>query len=71
MNTMHQPALRSYRSAIIGAGFSGTLAAVQLLNPSNRPLTVYLIERDPHQFARGVAYSTEQGCHLLNVQLQT
>lgn len=53
--------------AIIGAGFSGTLTAVQLLRQAKSGLTVYLVERTPAQFARGVAYSTSASCHLLNV----
>jgi uncharacterized NAD(P)/FAD-binding protein YdhS len=53
--------------AIVGAGFSGTLVAVHLLRQTERPVTVHLIERDPSHFARGVAYGTGAGCHLLNV----
>lgn len=51
--------------AIIGAGFSGTLTAVNLARCGCR--SVVLIEaRD--RFARGVAYSTRDQCHLLNVR---
>lgn len=53
--------------AIIGAGFSGTLAAAQLLRRADRPLSVHLVERSPAQFGRGVAYSTPAACQLLNV----
>lgn len=52
--------------AVIGAGFSGTLVAVQLLRQAACPLTVYLIEPNLRQFGRGLAYSTDQDCHLLN-----
>jgi uncharacterized NAD(P)/FAD-binding protein YdhS len=51
--------------AIIGSGFSGTMAAANLLRlPGLR--RVVLIERGP-RFARGVAYSTTCASHILNV----
>ncbi|MDD2768207.1 MAG: FAD/NAD(P)-binding protein [Methylococcus sp.] len=53
--------------AVIGAGFSGTLVAAHLLTQAKAPLTVHLIEREHSRFARGVAYSTIEDCHLLNV----
>jgi uncharacterized NAD(P)/FAD-binding protein YdhS len=53
---------------IIGAGFSGTLTAVQLLRRgSGGPLRIVLLERAPEQLARGLAYSTPDPTHLLNV----
>jgi uncharacterized NAD(P)/FAD-binding protein YdhS len=53
--------------AVIGAGFSGTIAALHLLRrlPSDQP--VLLCERAP-EFARGVAYATGDSDHLLNVR---
>jgi uncharacterized NAD(P)/FAD-binding protein YdhS len=53
--------------AIVGAGFSGTATAVQLLRHATLPLEVLLIERAPRQFARGVAYSSFDPRHVLNV----
>ena len=52
--------------AVIGAGFSGTIAALQLLRrlPADQP--VLLCERSP-DFARGVAYAAGDD-HLLNVR---
>ena len=53
------------RVAIIGAGFSGSLLAVQLLRrflPGGR---VYLIEKNAN-FGRGLAYATGNPSHLLN-----
>ena len=52
--------------AIIGAGFSGSLLAVQLLrhSPHDR---ILLIERNA-SFGRGVAYATGNDSHLLNVR---
>jgi len=66
--THHSPISGNHLSiAIIGSGFSGTMVAVQLLRQARLPLTIYLIEANPAQFARGVAYSTDSACHLLNV----
>jgi len=53
--------------AIIGGGFSGSLLAFHLLNrcgPRNR---ILLIERNRH-FGLGLAYSTGNPNHLLNVR---
>jgi uncharacterized NAD(P)/FAD-binding protein YdhS len=55
------------RIAVIGAGFSGTATAWRLLRRATRPLDIVLVERDPRQFARGVAYSTFDPSHVLNV----
>ena len=52
--------------AIVGAGFSGTLLACQLLKQSQRPLRLVLIERSG-RFGPGVAYGTDDPGHLLNV----
>jgi uncharacterized NAD(P)/FAD-binding protein YdhS len=52
--------------ALIGAGFSGTMTALQLLRAlPDRPLL--LCERST-VFGRGAAYSTEEPVHLLNVR---
>jgi uncharacterized NAD(P)/FAD-binding protein YdhS len=51
--------------AIVGAGFSGTLQAINLVRHSD--LKVTLIEQR-ESFARGLAYSTRHACHLLNVR---
>jgi uncharacterized NAD(P)/FAD-binding protein YdhS len=53
--------------AVVGAGFSGTIAALKLLRrlPSDQP--VILCERAP-EFAKGVAYATGESDHLLNVR---
>ena len=53
----------SKRVAIIGAGFSGTMTAVQL---ARRGIDVTLIGRAP-QVGKGVAYATEDPAHLLNI----
>jgi uncharacterized NAD(P)/FAD-binding protein YdhS len=51
---------------IIGAGFSGTMAAVHLLRQTESPITVGLVERTS-EFARGLAYRTRDMSHRLNV----
>jgi uncharacterized NAD(P)/FAD-binding protein YdhS len=54
--------------AIIGAGFSGTLLALHLLERGPENLTILLIERAPG-FGRGLAYGTRDSNHLLNVRV--
>lgn len=51
--------------AIIGAGFSGSLLAINLLRHDGPDAT--LIERGP-AFAKGTAYTTRHAAHLLNVR---
>jgi len=53
--------------AIIGAGFSGLLTAVQLLGQSERTQVTLIERRDA--FGPGVAYETGNPGHLLNVRL--
>jgi uncharacterized NAD(P)/FAD-binding protein YdhS len=50
---------------IVGGGFSGTMLAVQLLRQSPT-LSVAVIDKGSAP-SRGLAYSTEFDCHLLNV----
>ena len=52
--------------AIIGGGASGTLTAIQLLRTAESPLCVVIIDRFGRH-GRGVAYSTTDPRHLLNV----
>ncbi|BAQ66755.1 hydroxyacylglutathione hydrolase [Geminocystis sp. NIES-3709] len=52
--------------AIVGAGFSGSLIAVHLLKNATQPLIIKLIERNK-EIGTGIAYSTEENSHLLNV----
>jgi len=52
--------------AIVGAGFSGTLLALHLLRRCPPPVRLVLIERNS-QFGRGLAYSTGNASHILNV----
>jgi uncharacterized NAD(P)/FAD-binding protein YdhS len=52
--------------AIIGAGFCGSMVAVNLLRKAKQRVDVALIERSG-TFARGLAYGTTDRSHLLNV----
>lgn len=49
--------------AVVGGGFAGTMAAVQL---ARRGIDVVLIGRGS-QLGKGVAYATEDPAHLLNI----
>src|ERR1700734_3013935 len=51
---------------IIGGGFSGCLTAVNLSRLSNGPLKITIINQG-YPLGRGIAYSTRNGSHLLNV----
>lgn len=52
--------------AIIGGGFSGALAAVNLVRLSSSPINIKIINHT-HPLARGVAYGTDRGEYILNV----
>lgn len=53
--------------AIVGAGFSGTVTAIQLLRQGGgRARRIVLIERGP-EFGRGLAYARTARSYLLNV----
>ncbi len=52
--------------AIIGGGFSGTMAAVNLARLSNRALRIIVVN-GKRPLGRGAAYGTNRAEHLLNV----
>ncbi|HEX8308520.1 MAG TPA: FAD/NAD(P)-binding protein [Allosphingosinicella sp.] len=54
------------RVAIVGAGYSGTIAAVEIAR-AVPDAGIVLIEKSGH-FARGAAYGTDSPGHLLNVR---
>lgn len=55
------------RIGIIGAGFSGTILATRLLQAKDsEPFEIYLFEKSGIA-GKGVAYSTRENYHLLNV----
>lgn len=53
--------------AIIGGGFSGICTAMHLIAKANKPLTIYLIEKEA-DLCKGVAYGTSSPYHPLNVR---
>jgi len=53
---------------IIGAGFTGTMLAVHLIELSRGPLRVALFDRRA-AFGIGTAYATPNAKHLLNVRV--
>lgn len=66
---LHSPRPRfrtAARVAIVGAGFSGTMLAINLLEQAD--VEVLLIERDRNRMGAGVAYSSSDRSHLLNVR---
>ena len=66
---LHSPRPRfrtATRVAIVGAGFSGTMLALNLLEQAD--VEVLLIERDRGRMGAGVAYSSSESSHLLNVR---
>jgi uncharacterized NAD(P)/FAD-binding protein YdhS len=70
MIAMSQPgptAAAGLRIAIIGAGFTGSLLAVHLLGAAPSGSTVQLFD-GAGRFGRGLAYSTANAEHLLNVR---
>jgi uncharacterized NAD(P)/FAD-binding protein YdhS len=55
---------------IIGSGASGTLLAINLIkNHTNGNLKITLFEKDSNKFTKGIAYSTNELSHLLNVRV--
>lgn len=62
----HPPLAPEDHVLIVGAGFSGTLLAANLVRFGGPRVT--LVERMPAQLGRGVAYSAEQASQLLNVR---
>ncbi|MGE7418966.1 FAD/NAD(P)-binding protein [Methylobacterium tarhaniae] len=53
--------------AVIGAGFSGSMAALHLLSALPRSWSVLLCEK-AGSFGRGLAYGTDAPAHLLNLR---
>lgn len=51
---------------IIGAGFSGTVAAIEFLRTAPQGSTLIIVNRSG-QLAKGLAYGTNSAIHLLNV----
>lgn len=56
-----------HRIVIIGGGFSGTSAAIQLVRRSPAPLAITIVEPREH-VGGGLAYSSDEADHRLNGQ---
>lgn len=56
------------RVGIVGGGFCGTLVLANLVEAAARPLVIELFE--PMMLATGIAYSTTECTHLLNVRAE-
>ncbi|HEY8581861.1 MAG TPA: FAD/NAD(P)-binding protein [Capillimicrobium sp.] len=54
---------------IVGGGLAGALVAVHLMRVAQRPLRIVVIDRRG-SLGRGVAYSTTDDAHLLNVPME-
>ena len=61
-----KPKLSMQNIGIIGAGFSGTMTAIQLIVHQKEELTIHLID-NKQNFNKGVAYNPYSDKHLLNV----
>lgn len=53
--------------AIVGAGYSGTQTLAELVRHARAPLSIQVVESQ-HPLGQGVAYSTMESVHLLNVR---
>ena len=56
-----------HRIVIIGGGFSGTSAAIQLVRRSPAPLAITIVE-PRERVGGGLAYSSDEADHRLNGQ---
>src|SRR5690349_6104093 len=54
------------RIGIIGGGFAGTMAAVQMIQQAKEPCAITIIN-ERETFTKGVAFSPYSKKHLLNV----
>ncbi len=66
MNSTFLTATTTATIVIVGGGCSGALVATHLLKTATQPLTIKLVERS-YPIGKGIAYSTDDTCHLLNV----
>lgn len=66
-NARH-PLYTCQRVGIVGGGFSGVLVLANLVEQADRPLVIECFE--PAALGMGVAYSTPEPTHLLNVRAE-
>jgi len=65
---VHHPLYTCQRVGIVGGGFSGALVLANLVEQADRPLVIEFFE--PAAPGLGVAYSTPEPTHLLNVRAE-
>lgn len=63
------PEITPFDVCIIGGGFTGTATAIHLLQKARQPMRIALVNAH-RPFCRGVAYSTAEPFHLLNVMAE-
>lgn len=63
----HEGIAGEARVAIVGGGFSGVAVVANLVRQARRPLTIDWFDKGA-SLAQGVAYSTKDAAHLLNVR---
>ena len=52
---------------IVGGGLSGSLALIELLRNHSAPISIALLEENPHRLFKGKAYSADVSVQVLNV----
>ncbi|HZG01920.1 MAG TPA: FAD/NAD(P)-binding protein, partial [Chitinophagales bacterium] len=62
--------MHAFDIAVIGAGLSGSLTVINLLNASTKPLRIGVFEREARRVGRGVAYSNAFDYQPLNVNVE-
>jgi uncharacterized NAD(P)/FAD-binding protein YdhS len=62
---MHIARIPQHSIVIIGGGFAGALTAVKLLDQTEVPLAITIIEKRD-ELGRGIAYSSKEAVHLVN-----
>ena len=62
--TMTHP---KYDHVLVGGGLSGSLALIELLRTTPSPISIAVLEENPHRLFKGKAYSAEVSAQVLNV----
>ncbi len=56
-----------YDHVLVGGGLSGSLALIELLRTAQSPISIAVLEENPHRLFKGKAYSAEVTAQVLNV----
>ena len=57
----------SFTHVIVGCGLSGSLALIELLRKHSAPISIAVLEENPHRLFKGKAYSADVPVQVLNV----